>query len=676
MSSKLPLVQIHKYEPNSRELRLATKDAYIFTEKGAQPKPEKTTKSIVIASTSGIENTTIPHEESSDDSSLESDDSSNIVPPSPKPKRVSGSAICRRERLSNSDEEDLQDYTDPSDDDVDYKPEKKKPKGKTSVTLKVPDTNNPADLGPFDESVTSYYAYLQLPHGGRRPLSYAKAEMSKIMTLAGHAHNDPQSAPNLTEVWSDPMRLWIRFFEESLLQKTRQPTTLKGYSQTLQDYLHFITTRVQPANYSLNGEDITILTRLEKYQPKWRHSMSKEATEQRSSQLVRDQQNLIDISEMKFVIESDVFAGCKEKLIYLNTAYGSTGCWPQVAKKDFVLLRNFLAFKLVICHAGRAGMVANVTLQEFNNRLKTNDGSYVVNVLNHKTSYTGPQPFFLSESDVVLFKAYIGAIRTAFEGKHQPYLFLTESGTKIHSSGVSKMLLSFCKVSGANIQKPVHSTAIRKMWVSHMEMAGKTEGEKQDLALLMKHSRRTAEQWYDLTRKNQNAHKAAKLIQSELSTATATSSTEADKITTTSADSTPNLTVTCTSSISASTNTCSTKPNSADSTPISTATCSTSTDTHSTKPSEDVKPDKFFVAAVSNERYIWPSADEKEVRAAFKNILSSNKFPSKPEIVSTFQKSDKMLAIWNYSQSERWHDRCYEKVRNLYKSMHKKKNKF
>lgn len=188
------------------------------------------------------------------------------------------------------------------------------------------------------------------------------------------------------------------------------------------------------------------------------------------------------------------------------------------------------------------------------------------------------------------------------------------------------MLFSFCKVMGVHIDKPIHSTAIRKMWVSHLEMSGKTADEKSDMAVLMKHhSRRTAEQWYDLTKKNVQAQKAAMLIQKELAEATATSTSTA--------------------------------------TPVPSS--------FSSADQIDKKRDKFFVAAVSNERYIWPLADEKEVREAFKHILQSSKFPAKPTI-ETFEKNAKMLTIWNYSNTQKCHDRCCEKVQNLYKAGRKK----
>jgi hypothetical protein len=60
------------------------------------------------------------------------------------------------------------------------------------------------------------------------------------------------------------------------------------------------------------------------------------------------------------------------------------------------------------------------------------------------------------------------------------------------------MLASFLKTTDVVIDKPLSSTAIRKMWVSHMELQGKGDEEKNNLTLLMKHSRATAERWYNM----------------------------------------------------------------------------------------------------------------------------------------------------------------------------------
>lgn len=329
--------------------------------------------------------------------------------------------------------------------------------------------------------MSAYYNHLQLPHGGQRTPSYAKAEMSKLQTLAYHGHNNPTTAKTLVEVWSEPLRIWTKFFEESLITNSRQATTLKGYSQTLQKYLIFLTTRVAPQGFKLQEDDIKILERLQQYQPKWWHSMSKECSAKRSEQLKRDQANLIEIEEMKRVIESSVFSQYRDKLLYLFEAKKNMGFWPKVATRDLTLLRNFLSLQLIVCHAGMSWDGIECNLEEFQDRMLTEDSTYVVNVVHHKYSYSGPQPFFLTAQDIKLFEAYIGGVRSSSEGKHQPYLFFTETGRKVRPSGVSRMLLSFCEVSGAQITKPIHLTAIRKMWVSHMEMSGKSEAEKKDL---------------------------------------------------------------------------------------------------------------------------------------------------------------------------------------------------
>ena len=109
-----------------------------------------------------------------------------------------------------------------------------------------------------------------------------------------------------------------------------------------------------------------------------------------------------------------------------------------------------------------------------------------------------------------MMAAYIGCVRPtlALTSSSSTHLFITETGSGIKSNNVSKVLDSFLKTTGVPLNKPFHSTAIRKMWVSHMSVMEKDKGDCMDLAVLMKQSRTTANRWYYLTVKIRQAERA------------------------------------------------------------------------------------------------------------------------------------------------------------------------
>jgi len=179
----------------------------------------------------------------------------------------------------------------------------------------MPDIND-SNLGPFEESLASFYDYCQMPHGGQKNAEQAQAETAKIFALATTLHEDPAALSSLLEVWRDEMTFWLKFIKKALEDRTRQPTTLKEYSSTLEFYLNFLITREPPSRkYSLGVEETCQFNFLAKIQPKWRTALAKPAREQRQGQLQKDRENLLLVTEMRTVTQSKVFLDCQDELL-------------------------------------------------------------------------------------------------------------------------------------------------------------------------------------------------------------------------------------------------------------------------------------------------------------------------------------------------------------------------
>ncbi|KAK3742384.1 hypothetical protein QZH41_002604 [Actinostola sp. cb2023] len=525
----------------------------------------------------------------SDESDLSGNDEPNVIPRSPRPKRARRS-IIQREDQDGSDAEmaELDDYiTDPgeSDDETWEMPRpaaqqasqqdiRELPTMRPIYTIQegsrlrfsMPDIND-SNLGPFEESLASFYDYCQMPHGGQKNAEQAQAETAKIFALATTLHKDPAALLSLLEVWRDEMSLWLQFFKKALDDNIRQPTTLKGYSSTLEFYLHFLITREPPSE---NHETLAI--------------------------------------------------------------------WTPVEAKDSILLRNFLIFKLTLSHAGRAGMIANVMLEEFHRRLfNASNRIYEVSVIHHKTQQTGPQKIFLGEQDHMMMAAYIGCVRStlAQASSSSTHLFITETGSRIKSNNVSKVLDSFLKTTGVHLDKPVHSTSIRKMWVSHMAVMEKDEGDCMDLAVLMKHSRTTASRWYDLTVKSRQAERAHGMLTTELFSATA---------------SLP-------------------QPSST----VSSASTPVAPDAETLAACRSILPSLPSTSAVvsphrsaSHQTYKWTRAETETLEKAFATLLKQYTL-TKRDIITVFESNAEALKIWKMGSSEDWRGRCVQKIKNMAK---------
>jgi hypothetical protein len=122
---------------------------------------------------------------------------------------------------------------------------------------------------------------------------------------------------------------------------------------------------------------------------------------------------------MTSLIQSPTYNSCREKLLSLHGARETLGIWTAVESHDKTLLRNFLAFRLALIHAGRAGRLANVTLEEFEQRRFNDDtGNFEAAVFKHKTTMTGPQRIFLTDEDEKMVRAYFSCVRSGFFFRH------------------------------------------------------------------------------------------------------------------------------------------------------------------------------------------------------------------------------------------------------------------
>lgn len=80
----------------------------------------------------------------------------------------------------------------------------------------------------------------------------------------------------------------------------------------------------------------------------------------------------------------------------------SFACSDRLAsRREYCLARDYLLTYTILDNATRSGCIANMTMKEFKNAEYQSDGSYIVNVIKHKTAATAGPAMLSIRSDLM-----------------------------------------------------------------------------------------------------------------------------------------------------------------------------------------------------------------------------------------------------------------------------------
>ena len=174
----------------------------------------------------------------------------------------------------------------------------------------------------------------------------------------------------------------------------------------------------------------------------------------------------------------------------------------EINMQQHSTFRNFIIILTVIRTSCRPCVLANMTIQEFQNRMvKSEKGmtKHIIQVSNHKTAATlGAAFVFLTPYLFNMYKVYINKVRpyllknTNIEETPKE-IFLTWHCQPVSSDDLGKGLTSIWKKCG--LRSKIGFNLIRKTVTSAVHRTGDSEA-KEKIAELQSHLPSTAEKWY------------------------------------------------------------------------------------------------------------------------------------------------------------------------------------
>lgn len=164
-----------------------------------------------------------------------------------------------------------------------------------------------------------------------------------------------------------------------------KPGTVKTYLGAVQLFFKFCVLQKE------NLLDIESIKKTEYLIKQWKRNLWKNVQREKHAKSLDDLENMPTKDQME---EFDQSAMIKFAIAALKSSRANPG--DNLNRQIFCLARNYLISSLILDNSTRPGTLSNMTLKEFSEAKKGNNG-YVVAVHKHKTDYNGPAMIAIDE---------------------------------------------------------------------------------------------------------------------------------------------------------------------------------------------------------------------------------------------------------------------------------------
>ena len=199
----------------------------------------------------------------------------------------------------------------------------------------------------------------------------------------------------------------------------------------------------------------------------------------------------------------------REAIVLLGKLCGAHAI--RITQEMYTLVRDYLIAQIMIDNANRAGVVACMTVKEFE-RATVEGDRHVVRILHHKIVDThGPAQIVLTSHLYNYITVFMQEMRSQLpdlDRLDKQTVFLSWCGKHMESSQMTKALGSIFKKAG--VDGPVHHTLYRKSAVSRCHEKHKEISS--NLADLMAHWEDTTQKYYRVFEKRKSSVKASQKL--------------------------------------------------------------------------------------------------------------------------------------------------------------------
>jgi len=346
------------------------------------------------------------------------------------------------------------------------------------------------------KTLRSFRDWLLSPDGGKKDGKTAKqhvSQVNKVLSVVGEG--------TLLSSLIDSKKIRDTFLQQYAAKKYHA-ATIKSYLMSLQHYCSFLLAD-QPGGVTFDKENVLSLREKLK---RWSSSYKRENTRRRWEKMEEDRSALITPEKIR---EFERSQAAREAIVLLGKLCGAHTI--QITQEMYTLVRDYLIAQIMIDNANRAGVVAYMTVKEFD-RATVEGDRHVVRVLHHKTVDThGPAQIVLTSHLYNYISVFMQEMRSQLPDLNRldkQTVFLSWCGKSMESSQMTKALGSVFKKAG--VDGRVHHTLYRKSAVSRCHERHKEISS--NLADLMAHQEETAQKYYRVFEKSKSSVKASQTL--------------------------------------------------------------------------------------------------------------------------------------------------------------------
>ena len=346
--------------------------------------------------------------------------------------------------------------------------------------------------------MNDFYEYLTSADSGNRDQKTAKTccqRVSKILQVVSSNLNmhDLVNRNLLRDV----------FLKDYCPNQNYYPKTIQSYLNSLEHFLNYVISE------NLNNIlDLKHAERLKCTLVLWKSSFVKASRVATMQKMETERRTKITPDD---ILEFEASKVVRDTI--KCTGFLSEGRKVKISQSIFSNVRDLLITEIFIDNGHRAGVLANMTLEEYENceKLTSNDVEYCITVYKHKEARAGPIRVMLSSKLHSWFQIYVKYCRVAVTKDMSPNakVFLTwNGGTFEYSGGISQASNAIWKKAG--MRKHCGANRFRKAAVSATRSSDLADNQThQDLASLMGHQKATADRYYYMEEKMHSAQQAA-----------------------------------------------------------------------------------------------------------------------------------------------------------------------
>ena len=210
----------------------------------------------------------------------------------------------------------------------------------------------------------------------------------------------------------DPNKDLASLFDKKLIRDTflknhaenaYKPDTIKSYLLSLRYFCSFVLTE-SPDEVKVNQASVHLIDEKARL---WSSSYKKDSQRRHLEKQDEDLSNLIT---PEMVAEYEQRESTRKAVSLISQLSGAHSL--QINQAQYTLIRDFILTQITIANAHRSGVLANMTMGEFN-KATLREGSFVITVKKHKTADVhGPARVVLSPTLFGYLKVYVTEVRS------------------------------------------------------------------------------------------------------------------------------------------------------------------------------------------------------------------------------------------------------------------------